>query len=958
MLEAVIKPTNKILKKVKKYCVIVFCLIVQNAFSQEIEIMPLVSSAHPRFVAGKDKKEIQKLISTQAEAKTIYDQSKKNIEEYVSRHQTDSTWMVSRLMMFWKTRSTEIFIKGGTYDHAEGEAPVPTVKFPGQRGGISAHAAPKLEDIMPYMDDPRGLYLVNRSTKQLEWVDISKTGNIIEGINNNIMRMAYTSAVLYWISNEEKYAKFAADLFDTYMTGMQYRKEPFDLSHGHHQTLAGLSSFEVIQEQAIINSLTGIYDYLYSYLKKNKSDKMQVYSDVFRKWADIQIAHGVAFNNWNLMQAKNVLNIALMLDDDKNYEDGKGYRYYTNYILNTNSQRQWSLNKVATSGYDAATGFWNESAGYSLLVLNDFAWFINFFDTYYKLDLVEKLPVLKKATIAVAQYLFPNGYFASFGDSHYGRINLNAAYEMLANARRNKKPEQEKIFTRYIKAIEGYYKERGFNVEKSERSSGNINSMLYAKENNNINENIEAGNIAEYITPVFSSSHVSYFALRNGPDAKNGLMAAMSGSKGNHMHAGGISMEIYGKGYVLGPESGIGTNYFQADYAEYYSQFPAHNTVVVDGISAYPVMKSNHGFEVKSSYPASGVAKDYFAPVSFGDLYFLEPETNADQRRLTSIIRTSDSTGYYVDIFRSKRKDGKDKMHDYFYHNMGQGLTVTDATNQPITLQTTDQLSFGGGHLFAYDYIYAKQSAGKNKDINAVFNLSIPGKEDVQMNMWMNGNKEREIIIAKSPRSTAIDRMGLPKEIADLPLPTIVARQNGEAWTKPFTVVFEPSTISQPKSIRSTSLFEPTNAPADFTGLVVANANGSKQFVFSLPQEGSTVIYENKSFAGTFGVVSELNSDVQYLFLGNGSAISNGTYSIKAKKTGTSAGIELKAKDVFFFASAPVRISLPAELFKNKQDAKVIMDAKIYKGQVAVYKGKQIMLFDLPVSSYTKLELR
>ena len=614
--------------------VLIVCFLIASVFSkaQDTKMPSLVSLDYPRYLAGNTNKDyFKKLIASEDPISTgwatkIYDQSKKAIEEYVNRHQTDSTWMVSRLMMFWKTKSTDVFIKGGTYDHAEGEAPVPTVKFPGMRGGISAHAVPKLEEIMPYMDDPRGLYLVNRSTKQLEWVDISKTGNIIEGINNNIMRMAYTSAVLYWISNEEKYARFAADLFDTYMTGMQYRKEPFDLSHGHHQTLAGLSSFEVIQEQAIINSLTGIYDYLYDYLKKNKSGKMQVYSDVFRKWADIQIAHGVAFNNWNLMQAKNVLNIALMLDDDKNYENGKGNQYYTNYILNINSQRQWSLRKVANEGYDAATGFWNESAGYSLLVLNDFAWFINFFDTYYKLDLVEKLPVLKKATLAVAQYLFPNGYFASFGDSHYGRINLNAAYEMLANARRNKKPEQETIFTRYIKAVENYYKERGFNVEKSEQGGG-INSILYAKEKSSINENSKAGTIAEYVTPVFSSSHVSYFALRNGLDEKNGLMIAMSGSKGNHMHAGGISMEIYGKGYVLGPESGIGTNYFQADYAEYYSQFPAHNTVAVDGISAYPVMKSNHGFEVKSSYPASGVAKDFFSPVSFGDLYFLEPET-------------------------------------------------------------------------------------------------------------------------------------------------------------------------------------------------------------------------------------------------------------------------------------------------------------------------------------------
>src|SRR5687768_13791135 len=141
MLQAVIKPSNKILKYVKIYCVIVICLIVENAFSQEIKILPLVSSAHPRFVVGKDKTQIQKLISTQAGSKHIYEQSKKYIEEYVSRHQTDSTWIVSKLMMLWKTKSTDVFIKGGTYDRSEGEAPVPTVKFPGQRGGISAHAA-------------------------------------------------------------------------------------------------------------------------------------------------------------------------------------------------------------------------------------------------------------------------------------------------------------------------------------------------------------------------------------------------------------------------------------------------------------------------------------------------------------------------------------------------------------------------------------------------------------------------------------------------------------------------------------------------------------------------------------------------------------------------------------------------------------------------------------------------
>ena len=57
-------------------------------------------------------------------------------------------------------------------------------------------------------------------------------------------------------------------------------------------------------------------------------------------------------------------------------------------------------------------------------------------------------------------------------------------------------------------------------------------------------------------------------------------------------------MELYGKGYILGPDAGLGSGYFAQDYAEYYSQFLAHNTVIVDGISRYPEMKSNHAKEI------------------------------------------------------------------------------------------------------------------------------------------------------------------------------------------------------------------------------------------------------------------------------------------------------------------------------------------------------------------------
>lgn len=120
---------------------------------------------------------------------------------------------------------------------------------------------------------------------------------------------------------------------------------------------------------------------------------------------------------------------------------------------------------------------------------------------------------------------------------------------------------------------------------------------------------IRAGKIEDYVSPLFYAPNVSWLVQRNGMHPRHSLMISLNASEGNHMHANGISMELYGKGYVLGPDAGIGLYLYSGlDYAEYYSQFPSHNTVCVDGISSYPVMKSNHSFDLLSCFPASSAA--------------------------------------------------------------------------------------------------------------------------------------------------------------------------------------------------------------------------------------------------------------------------------------------------------------------------------------------------------------
>ncbi len=200
--------------------------------------------------------------------------------------------------------------------------------------------------------------------------------------------------------------------------------------------------------------------------------------------------------------------------------------------------------------------------------------------------------------------------------------------------------------------------------------------------------------------------------------------------------------------------------------------------------------------------------------------------------------------------------------------------------------------------------------------------------------------------------------MGLPKEIADLPLPTIVARQSGEAWTKPFAVVFEPSTSSQTKSVAAISSFKPSGAAADFVGLKVENKTGSNQYIFSSGDTVKAVKYSEKSFTGTYGVISEANNVLQYLFLGNGKQIATGGYGITASSVNAAAALELKNGGWYYTSSGPTSITFPVELFGKKSFFKIAVAGKTYTGKKQIQNGKAVIVFELSASPYTQIELK
>lgn len=695
-------------------CVLFFL----NAHGQEIPLPEKMPQDHPRVLTTPEgKKETWKLIKKEAWAQDGFNKLKERTEVYTRRTESQPDWLLSRLAMYWKSHATEVYVKGEVFDHAGGaKAPAPTVRYTGTRGTAATHGRPKLEDVVPYDDSAEGnVTFCNNALegRPQESVHPSKTGRNIESLNCEILGIARDAAFLYWMTGEEKYARLAAGVFDTYMTGIYYRNVPVDLNHGHQQTLVGLTSFEVIHEDAL-HIVVPLYDFLYHYLQSNYPDKMMIYAGALKKWADNIITNGVPHNNWDLLQARYIMNVGLVLEDNEEYADGKGREYYIDYVMNRSSIRQWSLTKLADYGFDSETGIWAECPGYSSVVINDYANFTHQFDHNLQYDLVKAMPVLAKAVAATPQYLFPNRMICGFGDTHPSYLSTNFFIRMIQNAQANGKKEQERYFTALLKCLnpeEGSEKSGKKNVRASVNSFFEDKPLV-------LDPKVKAGKIEDYVSPLFYAPNVSWLVQRNGMHPHNSLMISLNASEGNHMHANGISMELYGKGYVLGPDAGIGLFLYSGlDYAEYYSQFPSHNTVCVDGISSYPVMKSNHSFDLLSCFPASAEPGKGFTSVTYSQVAFREPESRADQTRLMGIVTTGPETGYYVDVFRSRKERGGDKMHDYFYHNLGQAMTLTAADGTDLNLQPTEELAFAGAHIYAYSYLYDKKVATTGQDV-------------------------------------------------------------------------------------------------------------------------------------------------------------------------------------------------------------------------------------------------
>ncbi|MFR9649169.1 MAG: hypothetical protein SNJ33_06720 [Rikenellaceae bacterium] len=828
------------------------------------------------------KGELVEKMESNAWAGEMLRQAHRETDVYVDRHTTDKEWIISRLQMYWKNHYTTPYFDGGVYTRAEGHAPEPTVRLTGAKDWASPYAKPALEDVKPYMEyNDEQIWLQNNSKegKPWEWVDSGKTAHIIEGINVNIMNKAMYSAFIYWLTGEEKYAQFAYDIFTKYVTGLHYRELPVgegDLSNAH---TIGIVSFEIIHE-AIVIPMTLCYDFLYDYIQQQaeQSEGMSIafIHNVFQWFADEVIEQGLTHNNWNIHQARFLAYLALSLDDNDAYKDGKGRQYYADITLNQYVGRQRALTNMLIN-IDPDSGVWNESVSYSVGSLKDMLEVFLVFDGMENKNILKEHSILERGILSTFEYNMPNNRAIGFGDNSYSIIDCSV-YEYLLSFY-NKYGKEDNVNTLQAAINDrtkgGFYnRERGLSMFKLFTFVDKIDP------NATLDSSLRSARL--YV------DYTNMSMLRNGVDEKSGLMLTNAGTGYSHNHGNGINMELYGKGYALGIDKGPGSSYWQADHRDYYKMPVGHNTVHIDGESENVGPRMEIGVpspqhKLLSGFPVANKKDAEFAPVVvYVDNEFHETTTNSSQRRVNGIVRTSETSGYYVDIFRSAKREGGDKKHEYTYQNIGQGFSIFDQDGAAIQMAESSDLTSANGQAKGYDYLTDKLEVEYNGDFKAIFELNFDDREDVRMGAWVKGDEERKIFSVTTPYSLRGYGGMFNKEIDTMKVPAMIIRQTGEAWSRPFVVIYEPYFAEEGSTIEEVEYLDVEQG--DAVAIEVTSKCGAEQLIINNTDAEAVVTVGEVAFAGSYGVVStKADGSLAYLFLGNGSSISCGDYAITAQ---------------------------------------------------------------------------
>ena len=850
-----------------------------------IVITSPLRAAHPELlVSAADHDAMVAKVRDVDWARSIFTKMKANVDRCMALAHDDPAWLSSRLAMNWKTHFITAVCEKSRCVGGEGHTDIPTPRFAGARNWATPYGTPAdIADFLPNNDDDQGRIHLNG-----KWVQPQETGRSIETINIRIMQLAADASFIYWITGDERYARFATDALWTYMRGYAEVTPPkIPAGDKSMSNIIGTTSFEVIHED-IVTPLAVSYDFLYEELKREGKDPSIIQAGL-KRMIDRVIAGGGRIGNWNLNQARIISYGALALEPDEAYPDHHGRPYYVNIVLNADLPNQQGIVQVIKNGFEPTTALWPEAGGYGFSAAKDLTLIASLIGNDPAGAAVLRDRILTRNIFAQANFTYPNGLAVGLGDTSDTRLNAEQLELLIAAARaRGDDANEDKLTALLVGEIQTGHAQRGAGSDEMIALTRDV-SMLKPV----------MGSVP--IDRTFFAKPLNALLQRNlGRDGNSSFAVAMYGTEGGHIHSNGLAIELYGAGLTLGADPGRGDSYWTTDHAQYYSQPPAHNTVIINARSNYPAYGASHeAMTLEHLEPASGATamspNISYATASFGYSSPIE----ARQQRTLALIRTGISSGCYVDIFRSHAAaSDASEFHDYLYHDIGQSVEV-DGGGSALPFASTDRLTKAPDALVGYHYFTDERSLNFSGEIHASFEGKSDGTEPV-MNLWMPGRDGRTIFTVNAPADHEMHSKS--------PMPTLVVRQTGPAWDQPFIAVFEPAINKHASMISRVRKLDIRDT--EIAGCAIEEHDGSTVSVIQdnlndRPQIDS----EGISFAGHFGVAIRKQGAVTELYLGHGKAIGDQTVMFEADKPIDASLVRIG--DAWQYSSSgPVRLRL------------------------------------------------
>ena len=682
------------------------------------------------------------------------------------------------------------------------------------------------------------------------------------------LQVALNCGELYYLTQDEKYAYVASSILYSYIKSVQQSEISTWKGRG-----GWLFPYDGFREVRVLGyRLPLIYDFIHPYLK-NEGKSLDIIQSkkvnfpfeeaqfVFKTYANITVNYGQTGSNHSVLEAPSLVYNALAMDDIDEREK------WLNYFLKESTDNQDAL-PVMYQNYKNKGDIWPETSQYlnhSTSILAELLLVINRYKPSLKLGF--KYQNVLHALPRLDYFVYPNHEIIRWGDGHR---NAHAPYEAYENAYALSKMEGlSELQNKFSPLISSA-------IQKGSYKRYSLQSLFWYDEDfKDASKDIKLPRTDR----VYHAGIVLQRNLSTTKNPKDGLMAFVGGGHMVHGHAEGMNIELYGEGQVLGVDNG--RKKYGKDLHENYSRiFAAHNTVIVNGSSQGEGSWVNLGINqvkpiaMEPQVNQAGVSPNHsFSQTSFED--DKGDKAEATQERTLGLIRTSPTTGYYVDVFRSKSRL-PNEYHDYLYHNIGDKLVFD---NKDLNLTKTPnrymanankkwvhnkQYRNPGWHFFKN----VKTSKAYQKDIVATFHTKKLKGNSVFMQLHIPGFLNRTYTKVKAPIT-----FEAPKPYNKLPTPTLVIRNKGEAWKNPFVVVFEPYNETEKPSIQSVAKLEQDGV---YKGLEIVSKTPKEQLTQYVITQSKNQVFQNDEvyFKGSYAVITlDKNKTLKSIYVGEGEEI-------------------------------------------------------------------------------------